>query len=174
MRVDINKMTKLQYASAIRWALSIISLPAGVNISTEDINLRAYSATIPTTTTEESTIENRGNVIWQPGMTRYPGTIELSFHEAEDGKMADFLYKWRQLIWSDEEGKTIPSKSTTSNLKSTWKLSLLTSQDEVRETYTLHGCWLKGYTPTELGSSGSDTIRFNVTLQYDYFTKGKN
>lgn len=168
LRVDINKMTKLQYASAIRWGLTVVSFPAGISgISSEDINVRAYSTAIPTTTAEEAPVENRGNIIWQPGIIRYPGSIDLSFHEAEDGKMADFLYKWRNLTWKDETGVTEPC----SNLKSTWKLSLLTSKDTIRENYTLYGCWLKNYSATDLGSTGSETIKFNVTLQYDYFLK---
>lgn len=161
-------MTKLQYASSIRWGVTVITFPKGVkNITSADINLRAYSASIPATTADESAVETRGNIIWQPGIVRYPGTIDLSFHEAEDGKMAKFLYEWRNLTWADETGVQEPCK----DLKSVWKLSLLNSKDAVRETYTLHGCWLKAYNATELSSNGSETIKFNITLQYDYFTK---
>lgn len=168
LRVDITQMTKFQYASAIRWGLTVIQFPSGISgITSEDINIRAYSTSIPTTTADESPVENRGNIIWQPGIIRYPGTQDLSFHEAEDGKMADFLYKWRNLTWKDETGVQEPCK----NLKSTWKLSLLDSKDNVREEYTLYGCWLKSYNATELGSAGSETIKFNITLQYDYFIK---
>lgn len=168
LRVDIKQMTKLQYASTIRWGLTVIQFPSGISgISSEDINVRAYSATVPTTTADDSPVENRGNIIWQPGIVRYPGTQDLTFHEAEDGKMASFLYAWRNLTWKDETGVQEPCK----NLKSVWKLSLLNSKDEVRENYTLYGCWLKNYNATELVSNGSETMKFNITLQYDYFLK---
>lgn len=168
LRVDINKMTKLQYASSIRWGVTVIQFPNGVKgITSDDINIRAYSASIPSTSADEAPVENRGNIIWQPGIVRYPGTQDLSFHEAEDGKMASFLYAWRNLTWQDETGVQEPC----SNLKSTWRLSLLNSKDQVRENYTLYGCWLKSYNATELSSNGSDTIKFNITLQYDYFLK---
>ena len=168
LRPDITKISKLQYASAIRWGITAISLPTGISgITSDDINTRCYSSTYPKTTTEEAQVDNRGTVIWQPGITRYPGTITLGFHEAEDGKMAEFIDQWRQLTWTDETGAAAPA----SNLKATFKLSLLTSTDAEREAYMLYGCWLKDWDGTELTSTGSDTIKFNITLQYDYHVK---
>ena len=48
LRPDITKISKLQYASAIRWGITAISLPSGINgITSDDINTRCYSSTYP-------------------------------------------------------------------------------------------------------------------------------
>lgn len=167
LRPSINEIRKFQYASMYRWGFSVVTMPRTISVvNSSDLAVRAYSSTIPKVTVDQSTVENRGQVIWQPGITRYPGTHTLVFHEAEDGKMAKFLNDWHQQHWKDDSGV----QELTNDIKGDFKLSLLNSKDTVREEYILHGCWLQDWDGGELSSTSSDTLKYTLTLQYDYFT----
>lgn len=167
LRPDIGEIKKFQYASMYRWGFSVVNMPRVVrSISSSDLTIRAYSSSIPKVTVDQSTIENRGHIIWQPGITRFQGTHTIVFHEAEDGKMAKFLNEWHQKHWQDGTGV----QEITNDLKGDFKLSLLNAKDQVREEYILHGCWLQDWDGGELSSTSSDTLKYTLTLQYDYYT----
>lgn len=167
LRPDITTMRNYQYASSIRWGLSAIKLPSNLGITSSELNARCFSTSIPKFSTEESTIENRGNIIYQPGVTKYAGQHTFMFYETEDSLIAKFINSYKQKTWKDLSGVQEPSR----NLKADLKFSLLTSMDVEREAYNMYGAWVKDYDATELGSSNSEIIKYTVTFQYDYFLR---
>lgn len=167
LRPDIITVKNYQYASNIRWGISVINMPSGLGISSDELNTRCFSTSIPNYNTEESMIENRGIIVYQPGITKYAGQHTFMFYETEDSAIAKYLNNYKQKSWKDLTGAQEPTK----NLKSDFKFSLLTSMDAEREAYNMYGAWVKSWEATELGSSTSEIIKYTVTYQYDYFIK---
>jgi hypothetical protein len=153
-------------ASVYRWNMSFSKSPSVDGFpSSEDINLRCESVTLPSISIEPVTIQIRGHKVFQPGIIDYGGTFSLTIIETIDNKISDMIKGWREACWEVDTGKGKPKADIEANIK----LERLDNEDNTIWTYELIGCWLQSVDGLTLDSTTSDPMRVTLTLQYDYY-----
>lgn len=153
------------------WGIQFLSLPSLItNFSNSDLNTRCQSATLPSMTIEEISIDLRGHKAFQQGIGNYGNTLEITLYETIDSKVQEFLNAYMNMQWMTVTGVQTPK---TLN-QSSFLLTLLNSEHNATRYYTIIGAWLKGYSPSgNLQSSASDILTWNTTWQFDYFITNK-
>lgn len=156
------------FATLYQWSMSVIQFPSGASLglSSEDMNVRCVSATMPVMTGQSIDVNIRGHHIRQHGIYDSSHTLDLMFIEAVDNKITNALYQWRKACWEVETGV----QKTKQEVEATIMLERLDNQHSPLWKYTLFGCFLEAYDPGgQLGEATSDAVRPSMTLSYDYF-----
>lgn len=171
-RPNIEQFRALaDFGPQYRWDTSI-TLPAAVQsaITTEELNLRTTSVSVPKRTVNSIEVSNRGHKIFREGITDFSQQITLECISTVDAKMQAAVRNWGQLQWADQTG--VMSSNNPADRQGVCLLSLLNNTDTVYWVYTLIGCWLQDTDMGTMTSDASDIIRPSLTFQYDYFTDG--
>jgi hypothetical protein len=161
-----------QHATYIDWGIQFITLPPALNtsFSSEDLNARALSATIPKKTMQKTEIMMRGHRKWQHGICDYGGQISLGLYELTDVKTEKFLLDWYELLWQSDTGAQLPKQDVECDILLT---RLDTANNRIAE-YKLVGCWLEDYDyGSELQSNVADSIIITPIISFDTFTHKK-
>lgn len=151
------------------WNLIIASPPAAVPSfpASEQINLRCYSATLPTATVTPIAVSMRAHTVYQQGALNYNGTITLVFNDTVDELISNMLSAWREAIFSTGNG----IQNDKLDVEAQIHLELLDRKNQARtKLYKLFGAWPTEYTLPDLESKeGEQIFRPSITIQYDYF-----
>jgi hypothetical protein len=166
MRPSLDNIRGLpDFASLYRWNLIFDQPPSGIAApTTEELNLRCTSATIPKVTGSAFPISIRGHKTQNPGIWDTSGTIVLTFIETVDNKVLNFIQSWSNACWEMNTGIS----KTKSELTAIVRLERLDRQDNPVREYKLEA-FLSDYSPGgDLGADG-DTLSPTITLSYDKF-----
>lgn len=156
-----------------QWDLQFASFPKAVASppSSEDLNLRCYSSSIPKKTNQSITISIRGHSIKVPGPIDEGGNqITLTFIETADMSITKFIKDWREACTETKTGK----HNKVEDVKCDILLFLLNRQDEPVWKYKLIGCFLEDYEAGgELtGDPSPETLKPSLIISFDYFEDG--
>ena len=164
---SLNQLRNLQdFATNFRWDLQFIKLPqVGIYPSSEAINLRCTSSTIPKLTDEKITASVRGNKVHQTGIHSYDSLITLEFLETVDNTIHQLLQQWREACWNTNTG----ASNFKSEVEATILLTRMDSKDQPIWAYELFGCFLEDFEVPQLQSESSEFLRPSLTISYDYF-----
>lgn len=162
---EVRQMSDFQ--SVFRWNVRFENLPTAVKgFSSDALNLRCETSSIPKATTQQGEVMLRGLKVKQPSIMEYDGTMTLTFVETVDNTIKSFLKTWREAIWATRTGVASGDKRS---LQGVIVLSLLNSQDVEIWTVKLYGAILSDYDLGQLDGSGTDFMKPSMTLAYDYF-----
>jgi len=170
MRPTIDDIRSISdFATMYQWNLIFSVFPSGLNTppDSEVMNVRCISSDIPKLTNQPIEVSIRGHKIKQAGIHNYSGTITLTFIEAVDNVISDFLREWRELMWSVKEGAQVTREQCEAQIT----IQRLNRQNEPIWQYDLVGCQLEDYDPTggSLSGDGNDVLKPTMTIGYDYF-----
>lgn len=171
MKANIDQLRSLpDYAELIRWNVIFVEPPRAANgfPSTEDLNIRAESATPPKATNEKIEVRHKGLRVYQPGITLPEGTMTLTFNETVTPVIKQALKSWRDAIYDFRSGQG----GDKVDCAATIILEQLNKQDKAVWRYTLYGVFLEDYDLGSLDSASSDIQKPSWTLTYDFFTDG--
>lgn len=151
----------------------------------EDLTLRARSFSIPERGNEP--IESNFGAMKQffPGKPTFGNTTQITFEETESQFVQNFLFAWQQKIFNIHEGHSNHSRKrgdggglvgagVTEGI-----CDLITIKayryngEELENKYFLVNAWLQNVDTVSIDYSNNESIKFNATFQYDYWTYGK-
>lgn len=157
------------FSTAIDWDLSFLMLPSAVSVSSDDINWRCESTTIPKKTGEPSTVQIRGLVpVRQPGIYVPDGTIVLNLVGTVDSVIEKFIRDWREACYTQGTAMALPKRDVEAKIR----LTLLDRQKKARWRYDLIGAFIQENEGGELSGSEASIMKPTITLAYDDFTDG--
>jgi hypothetical protein len=146
-----------------QWDLTFESFPAGVSapLSSEDINIRCISSTLPVKEVQKIEYTVRGFTLSQPGTYTVSSPIELTFISPIDMNLEEFFRNWREACTQTDTGTHLPFDQVTCNII----LTLLDRQDKPIWKYKLIDCWLPKY---ETGDMNSDNAIANSVATIEF------
>ena len=163
------------FATLFRWNISL-TVPDALKTSpllldVSKINLHCESIDSPPKATNQKMEANiRGHKIFQPGITQYNNTLQLTCAETVDNYVHKFFKTWRTAIWSAATGTRT---GTVAQLLCDITLERLDNTDTSIWTYLLKNAWLEDYEPGgSLDGTSSDYLKPSLTFSYDYFVEG--
>lgn len=161
------------FATLFRWDVAFTAPSGLTSLAHAGINLRCESVDSPPKATNQKIEENiRGHKVFQPGITQYNNTIQLTCVETVDNYVHKFFGAWREAIWQVSTGKRSVG-TDWSSLQAEIKLARMDSDDTVIWYYTLFGAFLEDYEPGgSLDGTSSDFLKPSLTFSYDYFKEG--
>ena len=171
-RPNIENLRNLgDVTQAHRWGVSFVKFPQVCSgFTSEAINFRAESITIPKLNTPKQDLKIRGTNIKTEGQGEYEGEITLTCVETVDSTITDFVAQWREGSWSQNDqggGLTRPEEE----LFATILLTLLNNQDQPRWFYKLFYCKLAGAEPGADPGAEAEPFKPALTISYDYFNE---
>ncbi len=150
--------------------------PAAV-LGAEDLLVRCRSIGIPSKSNDPITSYFMGTRQFFPGKADPGGgTVTMNFEDTEDMAIARIFYQWGQTIFN-----TNPTSAITAG-KSKRPLKRMLSKDiylmmfgyggiPLPRIIRYHNAWVQNVAETQLSYDGNDSVKYDVTFQYDYWTQ---
>ncbi len=157
------------FPTSYDWYLQFIQYPPlSIIASTDDLNLRCLSSTVPKLSESAPiNIDIRGHEVRQPGIFDYNGSITLTFVETANRLITKMLAAWREACWQSITGM----QGTKKDVVATVRLVPLDRANKESWEYVMYNCWLQTYSSGgDLGNT-SAIVQPTATLVYDYFTE---
>lgn len=173
LRPSVENIRSLgNFSQTFRWLVDFKSFPKGLpgGYTTEDINFRAESVSLPEKEIELTEIQIRGNKVRQEGIGTYNSPITLTLIETVNPVCLSFLNDWQELAWKSSNG-SIGTTQYKNMLECEMYLTLLDSQDKPYYKYTLIGCQIGGGTGGDLDAQSADPLKPALSIAFDYFTR---
>lgn len=154
-----------------RWNLSFDSPPPALGgnfggINPEILSIRCQSAEIPTLLISDSEIKLHGHTIRQPSIGEVNSPLTFTFVEFDDRGIAKAIKAWRDIIYDQRTGKSLPIDQLTATVR----LELLDVEDNPTWEYTLHGAYLQTSDPGGVPDAESfDPLKPTMVLSYTWF-----
>lgn len=149
-----------------RWDLQFVKFPAvGTYPTSEDLNLRCTSVTLPTEKVDKATIEVRGVKVNYPVKSVPSMSLTLSFLETEDAMINKIIDSWRVAIYDFKTGVS----GTKKDVEALISLYLLDGNNARIYEYKLIGCFLDSYDRGKPDASGISPFGVSINLTFDYF-----
>jgi len=147
--------------------MRVVQFPTGIASppTSDDLNLRCESHTVPKKTIENNIINIRGQEVGQAGRGMYDKNITLTFVETVDSFIVEYFRQWREIISEFNTGTSV----TKAEYQATFLLTLLDNQDVGRYEYRLNGVYPIDPTMGDTLTSEQDVIKPTVTFHYDSF-----
>ncbi len=151
----------------------------------EDVSLRARTFTLPQRGNEP--IESNYGAMKQffPGKPTFGNTMQITFEETESQKVQNFLHAWQQKIFNINEGHANHSRKRgeagtqligTSEANGICDLITINAYrfngDLLDNKYYLVNAWLQNVDDVTIDFSQNESIKYNATFQFDFWTYG--
>lgn len=142
------------------WNFSTLRQPQfpGGYIDAERLNMRMLSTELPRKENEVATVMIRGHQIFDPGISRVPGTITLTFVETVDAVIRNWIAAWESAV-ADKPGYF-------RTLTGDFRITMTDNQDRNNYAYDLLYCFLQSTQLPTLEGGTSDPFQPSITLQY--------
>jgi len=149
----------------------------GTNWKTEDIILRARSASIPQR--GHDAIESNFGAMKQffPGKPTFENTTSIQFEETESQGIGLWLYNWHQMIFDVTKGHSNSGKKRGTTKSDSYvdmiRVTPVRYNGEVfNNSIYFYNAWLQGVDAVTLDYSTSESVKYNATFQFDYWLMG--
>lgn len=149
----------------------------------DDVTLRAQSFTIPSRGNEVIEVNYGAMKQHFAGKPTFTYTTDVTFVETESQGVARFLHAWQQKIFNLYEGHTNYARkrgSAGGNITSDGYCDTVVIKayradgTEEDNKYFFVNAWLQNISDVNVDySQTSDAIKFTATLQFDFWTYGK-
>jgi len=154
----------------------IITVAPSALLDAEDLLVRCRSISIPQRSNEPITSNFMGTRQFFPGRADPGGgTVSVNFEDTEDMAIQRIFYEWEQTIFNINPR----SKLTAGKSKRLLKRHLVKDMYLVLYSYSgiplpkmirFHNAWVQTVGESSLVYDGGDSVKYDVTFQYDYWT----
>lgn len=152
------------------WELFIPSIE---ELDQDEMVLRVRNVVIPGRTITPIESFFLGTKQFFPGRTEYAGTFNFQAEEFEDQKVHKALHAWMQYLFDYD-----PNSVTAGAQKAPGKTDV--TRDVVLKMYksdgsamendvVFYGSWPQAVGDAALDYTANDSVKFDVTMQYDYW-----
>lgn len=152
------------FATRYQWNLAFLTSPVGLTAPSAGLNLRCEASDLPAPKGSAISIEIRGQQVFQPGIYRVGGTLNITFIETVDNMVMDFLESWREMCWQSNTG--VQEKNL--DVKCEIQLTRLNRQDQPIKTDVVKGAYCLSFTKPQLGNA-NEAFKPTLTIQYDSY-----
>ncbi|MFW6219520.1 MAG: hypothetical protein ACOCZ5_00185 [bacterium] len=143
----------------------------------EDLIIRCRGVSIPSRQTREVSTDFLGMKQHFPGKPEFNGKVTVEFEETENLKISSCFYEWNERIFRSNplKDRSPREHSRKRNLSTKIYLSLLSYHGlpnllPYPRVLVFHNAWPQNISEVSLTYSSSDSVKYNVTFQYDYWT----
>lgn len=147
------------------WELFIPSIE---ELDMDEMVVRVRNVQIPGRTITPIESFFMGTKAFYPGRTEYTGTFTTDFEEFEDQKVYEAINSWMELIFNYEDGQQgVPSKNDL-----TRNISLImyrSNGDKLPKKIVFKNAWPQAIGDATLDYTASDSVKHNVTWQFDHW-----
>ena len=165
MAVYSRSFTQLNEVNALpdfltdeRFRIEFAKLPTGVNITSEDINIRTVKFTPPVTGINYITFTLHTHKKQQPAGRAVPEDFSLDLCETTDMKTYQFLHDWRELCCA----RNTAVVSTPEQREATILLYHLDNQNNEKYAYKFEKVMLKSFTKPEFTDGESPAVAIST------------
>lgn len=157
------------FADTVHWYIQFNNIPSGVDLTSDDINLRCESVPIPKREGSKVSAQIRGlPPVHQPGLYIPEGTMTVTLFENTNNRITKGI---QQLVDMNYKQGTGQAKTKAEVEFSVRIVRLDRTHKEIYE-YNFIGCFLDSYDPGgELQGSSADMLKPTLTFSYDDFTE---
>lgn len=146
------------------WEVKFLTLPTIITgISSDDLNFRCTSTTLPKTSNSVIRLDIRGVEARFPGPNKFSDSIQMSFVETTDAKIREVIRYWRVGSFDPVTGIQLPKSLIEGQIQ----ICQLDGLSTTTMAYNLYGCWLSDYDPGQANSESS-YLGMTGTFTYDY------
>lgn len=148
-------------------------------LDSEEMLLRAKTATLPSKSISELTTEFMGSKLVYPGKATVDGDLSITFDEFQDMKISRILHKWSNLVFNHAIGQDFDAQGITggaySNYLKDYTATIIVDlyksslTEKLPISYKFRFCWPKEIAAAELNMEGSDKIQRSVTFKYSTY-----
>jgi len=153
-----------------KWDLAFLNFPKAVsaNLSSDDLNLRCYTASVPKRTNQKQEITIRGHKVLQPGDDDFGNQVTLVFFEDDAVKIRKFDELWAEAI--SALGTALKQKRE--EVKCDISLTRLNRQNEPVLRYIIRGCFREDAEEPELtGDPNAELDKYSIMISFDDFKR---
>lgn len=150
------------------WELAIPPVPGVDGFDMEDMIVRCRNVQIPGRTIEPIISNFMGTKQNHTGLTTYTGQFTTQFEEYEDQKVIENINNWMELMFNYDEGKA--EAATKKDLVAKIQLIMYTSDGtKLPKRIEFINTWPQGIADAPLDYATGDSVKYDVTWQYDYW-----
>jgi hypothetical protein len=158
-RATIDQIRSItDFQKQYMWQVSILRQPAVAPIDPTRFDLQMMSTDVPHRTGETSTLMMRGFQIFDPGIYKVGGTINLAFVETVDNFVKNFISDWEDALYL--------KSSSFGDLTADFCLTMMDNQEQPIYSYDLLYCFLEDSNIPTLEGSSNDPMQPTITLKY--------
>lgn len=158
----------------------IITVAPSALLDAEDLLVRCRSISIPQRSNEPITSNFMGTRQFFPGKADPGGgTVTATFEDTEDAAVGRIMYEWQQNIFNVNPRSPLTAGKSRRPLKRqlTRNIYLLMygySGVPMPATIRFHNAWVQNVAESPLAYDGNESVKYDVTFQYDYWTQFPN
>jgi len=151
-----------------QWELFI---PSIAELDMDDMVLRVRNVVIPGRTIQPIESFFMGTKQFFPGRTDYPGTFSTQFEEFEDGIVFKAIDSWMQLIFDHSTAASGGKQGapTKRDISRDVTLKMYKGDGDLVGSVKFFNTWPQNIADSTLDYTGSDSVKFDVTWQYDFW-----
>ncbi len=163
MAYDIESLkSNLDPARTYRWELVIANPPSGVKGEILTVRCQSTSKLGRSFGSINVPYKQTAGVKFA-GRAKYSQTWSMTFIEGEDGRVAESINAWQNLIVDERSGRGIQDRY----IKRDVYLRLLDSGEHETQKFKVIGCYPESISDVSLAYSGDSAITYSVTLAFD-------
>ena len=142
----------------------------------EDLLLRCRSISIPQRSNEPITSNFMGTRQFFPGKADPGGgTLSVQFEDTEDMAIQRIMYEWQQNIFNINPDSATTAGKSKQFLKrrltrDMWLRLYSYNGAQLPKMIRFHNAWVQNVGDSSLSYEGNESVKYDVTFQYDYWT----
>ena len=154
----------------------IITVAPSALLDAEDLLVRCRSISIPQRANEAIQSNFMGTRQYFPGRADPGGgTIGVSFEDTEDMTIQRIMYEWQQEIFNINPKSPITAGKSKRPLKRELTKDLFLIMYNyagipLPHQIRFHNAWIQQVGEVSLSYDGNESVKYEVTFQYDYWT----
>jgi hypothetical protein len=152
---------------------NVNTIPNMPDIKDDDLVIRARTCSLPSRGNEAVESNFMGFKQFFPGKVTYGNTMEATFEEMEDQKIAKFLYAWRQYILDvDPNSPTAGASGALTKRISSRNIYILQYKHNgsaLQKKVQLFNAWPENVSDVALDMNGGEAVKYSVTFRFDYW-----
>lgn len=170
MRPKLNEIRALgDFADTVHWYIQFTTIPSGVDLTSDDINLRCESVPIPKRNGEKVSAQVRGlPPVHQPGLYIPEGEMTVTLFENTNNRITKGIQQLVEMNYKQGTGEA----KTKAEVEFGVRLVRMDRTHKEIYEYVFYGCFLDKYEPGgELQGSSAELLKPTITFSYDDFTE---
>ena len=153
----------------------IKSVAPQASAETEDLIVRCRSFSIPPRSNTPTESDFMGMKQYFPGKPTVGGTIQATFEETEDMKIAQIFYEWQQRIFNISPKPDISAGKSLGDKKRTLAKDIILAMysydgKELPKKIKFTNAWVQAVDAVTLDYSTGAAVQYTVTFQFDFWT----
>jgi hypothetical protein len=147
------------------WELFI---PSIAELEMDDMVVRVRNTQIPGRTITPIESFFLGTKTFYPGRTEFTNSVTMQIEEFEDQKVLTSFNSWQELIFNYDEGQQ-GAESKRDIVRDVELLMYAGDGSKLEKKIIFKNAWPQSIADSALDYTGNESIKYDITLQYDFW-----